>query len=244
MANLTLLRRDSYLENLKQGVKHDTFSPLRNCPLNGYALFPDAVIRKAEDEITQYESTKCTSQPGPRQGLKKSKIKSNIKSNNKPVSNHTLLIGSNLRTPPAPQARICPHGNLLVVGAHPEDEVGEVSPDAATALLRKQHSINDNYCIVKQVLVAWSVDGVPSVQRQDFTVTVHSHVFYPVFSPVHFVQERQSQKKDISPSFKTKRKIKFVKGVSTVDHCVFAQNVPSAPNVVHAQLVGGRLQHL
>ena len=51
MAILTLVRRDSYLEHLKQGVKPDTFSALRNCHLNGYALFPDAVIRKAEDEI-------------------------------------------------------------------------------------------------------------------------------------------------------------------------------------------------
>ena len=47
MANLTLLRRDSYLENLRSGVKHDTFSALCNCPLNGDALFHDA-----EDEIT------------------------------------------------------------------------------------------------------------------------------------------------------------------------------------------------
>ena len=68
MANLTLLRRDSYLEHLKQGVKPDTFSALRNCPLNGYALFPDAVIRKAEDEIAQYETSKRTSQPGPALG--------------------------------------------------------------------------------------------------------------------------------------------------------------------------------
>ena len=57
MANLTLLRRDSYLENIKTGVKHDTLSAIHNCPLNGYALFPDAAIRKAEDEIAQYEST-------------------------------------------------------------------------------------------------------------------------------------------------------------------------------------------
>ena len=68
MANLTLLGRDVYLENLKPGVKHDTLSALRNCPLNGYALFPDAVIRKPEDEITQYENSKCTSQPGLGQG--------------------------------------------------------------------------------------------------------------------------------------------------------------------------------
>ena len=57
--------RDSYLEHLKQGVKLDTFSALRNCRLNGYALFPDAVIRKAEDEIAQYETSKRTPQPGP-----------------------------------------------------------------------------------------------------------------------------------------------------------------------------------
>ena len=68
MANLTLLRRDSYLEHLKQGVKPDTFSALRNCPLNRYALFLDVVIRKAEDEIAQYETSKCTSQPGPGRG--------------------------------------------------------------------------------------------------------------------------------------------------------------------------------
>ena len=40
MANFTLVGRDSYLKHLKQGVKPDNFSALRNCPLNGYALFP------------------------------------------------------------------------------------------------------------------------------------------------------------------------------------------------------------
>ena len=68
MANLTLAHRDAYLDKLKPGVKPDTFSALRNCPLNGYALFPDAIIGKAEDEITQYENTKRTSQPGSGRG--------------------------------------------------------------------------------------------------------------------------------------------------------------------------------
>ena len=68
MANLTLVRRDSYLEHLKQGLKPDTFSALGNCPLNGYALFLDAVIRKAEDEIAQHENAKCTFQPSPGHG--------------------------------------------------------------------------------------------------------------------------------------------------------------------------------
>ena len=68
MANLTLLRRDSFLDHLKQGVKPDTFSALRNCPLNWLALFSHAVIRKAEDDIAQFESAKCTLQPGPGHG--------------------------------------------------------------------------------------------------------------------------------------------------------------------------------
>ena len=52
------------LKHLKPGIKLDNFSALRKCPLNGYILFPDAVIRKAEDEITQFETNKHTSQPG------------------------------------------------------------------------------------------------------------------------------------------------------------------------------------
>ena len=63
MANLTLICRDSFLEHIKTGVKPDSFSALRNCPLNTHALFPDAVIRKAEDEIVQFETQKHTNQP-------------------------------------------------------------------------------------------------------------------------------------------------------------------------------------
>ena len=65
MANLTLVRTDSFLEHLKPGVKLDTFSSLRNCLLNCYALLPVAVIRNAEDEIAQFETNKHTSHPGP-----------------------------------------------------------------------------------------------------------------------------------------------------------------------------------
>ena len=63
MANLTLVHRDSFLEHIKTGVKPDMFSALRNCPLNTHVLFPDAVIRKAEDEIAQFETQKRTNQP-------------------------------------------------------------------------------------------------------------------------------------------------------------------------------------
>ena len=39
MANLKLLRRDSYLEHVKPGIKPDTWNQLRNAPLFGYGLF-------------------------------------------------------------------------------------------------------------------------------------------------------------------------------------------------------------
>ena len=84
-------------------------------------------------------------------------------------------------------------------------------PGRGTHPPKEQHSINDNYCIVNPEPLARSVDCVLNVQRQDFSVTVQSPVLCPVVSPVHIVQERQSQKKGISPSLKTKRKINFSK---------------------------------
>ena len=86
---------------------------------------------------------------------------------------------------------------------------------------------------------------VLNVQRQDFSVTVQPPVLCPVVGPVRSVSSvrRSSKKKDISPSSKTKREINTVKGVSIVDHCAFPQNVHSAHNVAHAQLLGGRLQN-
>ena len=123
-----------------------------------------------------------------------------------------------------------------------EVEAEEVSPDAAPARLRKQHSTNNNYCIVNPVPVARPVDYVLNVQRQDFSVTVQLPVLCPVVSPVCSVINVRGQTAKESPSSKSEREINSVKGVSIVDHCVFAQNVPSAPIVAHVNPVGGRLQ--
>ena len=51
IANTTLLRRDSYLFYLKAGVKADTLNALRSAPLELDTLFPDAVIKQAEEDI-------------------------------------------------------------------------------------------------------------------------------------------------------------------------------------------------
>ena len=65
MANLTLLHRDSYLEHVKQGIKPDTLNQLRTAPLFTYGLFPDAVIRTAEQDIAHFETTGHALRPGP-----------------------------------------------------------------------------------------------------------------------------------------------------------------------------------
>ena len=56
MGNLTLVRRDAYLSHLRTGIKQDTLTALRIAPLHLPTLFPDATIKRAEEDIAQFES--------------------------------------------------------------------------------------------------------------------------------------------------------------------------------------------
>ena len=56
MGNLTLARRDAYLNHVKNGIKLDTLAALRTAPLHISTLFPDAVIKRAEEEIAHYDN--------------------------------------------------------------------------------------------------------------------------------------------------------------------------------------------
>ena len=56
MGNLTLARRDAYLPHIRTGVKPDTLAGLRMAPIHIATLFPDHLIKKAEEEIVQFES--------------------------------------------------------------------------------------------------------------------------------------------------------------------------------------------
>ena len=61
MANTTLLRRDSYLSYLKAGVKADTLNGLRSAPLELETLFPDSVIKQAEEDIANFDRNRSGS---------------------------------------------------------------------------------------------------------------------------------------------------------------------------------------
>ena len=56
MGNLTLARRDAYLNHVKNGIKPDTLAALRTASLHLSMLFPDAVIKRAEEEIAHYDN--------------------------------------------------------------------------------------------------------------------------------------------------------------------------------------------
>ena len=56
MGNLTLVCRDAYLSHLRTGIKQDTLTALRTSPLHLSTLFPNATIKRAEEDIAQFES--------------------------------------------------------------------------------------------------------------------------------------------------------------------------------------------
>ena len=56
MGNLTLARRDAYLNHIRAGVKPDTIAALRTAPLHIPTLFPDSIIKRAEEEIAHFET--------------------------------------------------------------------------------------------------------------------------------------------------------------------------------------------
>ena len=57
VANTTLVSRDSYLSHLKMGIKPDTLAALRTGPLHIATLFSDTVLKQAEQDIANFEST-------------------------------------------------------------------------------------------------------------------------------------------------------------------------------------------
>ena len=63
MGNLTLAHRDAYLNHLKSGIKPDTVAALRTAPLYIPTLFPDSIIKRAE-EIAHFESKGQSSSRG------------------------------------------------------------------------------------------------------------------------------------------------------------------------------------
>ena len=129
MANLTLARRDSYLEILRGGVKPDTLTALRTALIHLNSLFPDSLLVKAEDEISHNEERRSSGSL-----------------HRKPGCFHPYVSSSPLHRP----------GNKLETGKLFRKVV--VKPQTSPkSLPRGSRSINDNYCVLNVAGVKNSV---------------------------------------------------------------------------------------
>ena len=223
LANFILLRRDSYLEFVKTGLKPDTCNRLRNAPLFHSALFPDDVLASAKQDILKHESAPGAQGPGlgttQHSGRKQSHYRYkpyDKKEPGKPV------------TPPS--RRSLGDSFLTRVG------VGDVGVEVVTprfSLSPPAHnSSNDNYCVE----APQTKDFVEDQKLIDLTQSVSLNVVCHVPCATG-----PSQKKDISP-FQLQKRIKSVKPVCCVGHCLCVQPVNSAHLAVKNPPVGGRLQ--
>ena len=55
MYNFTLACHDAYLAHMKAGIKPDTLAALHQAPMESATLFPDSILKKAEDDISKFE---------------------------------------------------------------------------------------------------------------------------------------------------------------------------------------------
>ena len=55
MYDFTLARCDSYLAHMKSGIKQDTLAALRLASMDCATLFPDNILKKAEEDISKFE---------------------------------------------------------------------------------------------------------------------------------------------------------------------------------------------
>ena len=62
VANMTLARKDAYLAHVKARIKQDTLSALRQAPIHLDKLFPDLILKKADD-IGQHKNKGRSPQP-------------------------------------------------------------------------------------------------------------------------------------------------------------------------------------
>ena len=97
MANLTLARRDSYLEFLRGGVKPDTLTALRTAPVHLNSLFPDSLLVKAEDEISRSEERRSSRSVHRKLGRYHPYVSSNSRSTQQPDRKPTTLAWKQIR---------------------------------------------------------------------------------------------------------------------------------------------------
>ena len=246
MSNLILLRRDSYLDHVKNGIKPDTTScvMLRYSDLD-YSLMPLYVQQSRILPVI----TPPVLFPDPVRVLP-SRPAGDLHRGTVPMITETVGI-------PVPEIRIVRLGGNLA-GIEAGIVAEDVFPTPVSLNREVTSNINDNYllCPTPSTSVIAELDKMTLEKTVNSKVidspcskTFHQtpslpsqNVSYLAVDHAHSVCFRgQPQKKGLSPCI-PKRKIKDVKGVFCASQCLFAPHVPNVPNVVPSLAVGGRLQ--
>ena len=233
---MILLRRDSYLDIVKPGVKQDTMNSLRNAPVFGYALFPDAAIMTAEQDIQKSESSSVAQGLGPG-AHQHTSWRGSHRYKPKTVGTDILQLQSNL-------SRLhSSHGGNSV--DPDQEDVGVVEvPTLVFPGTSPLNNPNDNYCSNPNPQCVNLIKGESKscltqvTKRQKLNLVVDCHV--ACHAPIAHLPGLP-QKKGVSPALYYSR-IKHVKDVCCVNHCLFVPPALNAPNAVPEQNVGGRLQ--
>ena len=232
MANLTLARRDSYLSHVKSGIKLDTLAALRTAPLQLAMLFPDEVLKRAEDDILNFES----------KGHSSSQEK-------KLVSTPTLARICVQRV----RSRINQHGKTVGVMAKARDR--ETGPPISLHLRPRGSSpINDNYCLnvleagllprSKQTVNLYQLPQSPSVIRKAMNIRTRDSLSEDL-SVINHVPIAKGLSQNESSVVVTccKEKLNDMKDVSSVDQLSVVKHATNVPAVVSNLPVGARLQN-
>ena len=223
LANFILLRRDSYLEFAKPGLKPDSWNRLCNAPLFSSSLFPDDILAAAEQDIAKFESTPSAQGPGLGTGQHSGNTSHIV------TSRMTRKIVGNQATLPLSLASL--GASFLieegVAVADVEAAIPVISPDRPVNSL-----INDNYCLVDPQLKSSVEDPMCQDLNKHVIKTVNLNVVCHAPSVTGL-----SENKDIRPN-QTQTEIKCVKPVCCVNPCLYVPTVQNVPHVVPNPPVG------
>ena len=247
MSNLILLRRDSYLDHVKNGIKPDTYNQLR-MPRYSDMDFSLMQLSAQQNKILPV-ITPPVLFPGPVRVLP-NRPDGDLLIGTVPMIAETVGI-------PVPEIRTVRLGGSLA-GIEAGVVAEDVVPIPVSLNREVTSNINDNYLLaptlsssvitkldqkplartvtsrVVDSSVLSKVQMTPNLHSQSVSCLVVDHAHSACF-------QGQPQKKGISPCTQ-KIKIKDVKGVFCANQCLFAPPVPNVPNVVPSLAVGGRLQ--
>ena len=174
MSNFILMRRDAYLNHLRSGVKQDNWCALRNAPLHSYALFPDDALCKAEEDITKFESSRRTSQPGSGGFLQKKANRFHPYPS--VVSGAWKQEGTKSRAPSGDQPAWRSFG-CSTEPTRPSRSRGRGGFRGS----KPSHGVDDNYCLnVHTAPNSVKEPNVGVVPSQDFVLSVQNVNFFSV----------------------------------------------------------------